>query len=261
MELNYWGSTTAKSAQLRRGGGRVDASSSSATGAEITLRPKQLVLATGMSGKPNVPEIPGHGRLPGRPAPLLRSTPGPDAYAGKRCVVIGSNNSAHDICAALWEAGADVTMVQRSSTHIVRSDTLMDIGARRALLRGGGRDRRDDGEGRPDLRLAAVPDHARVPDPALRRRCASSDARLLRPPRGGRLPARLGRGRLRPVHEVPAPRLGLLHRRRRLRARRRRRDQARERAGRPPHRGRGRAEPTAPSCRPTSSSTRPATAR
>jgi hypothetical protein len=47
---------------------------------------------------------------------------------GKRAVVIGSNNSAHDICAALWEAGADVTMVQRSSTHVVRSDTLMDLG-------------------------------------------------------------------------------------------------------------------------------------
>ena len=43
-------------------------------------------------------------------------------------MVIGSNNSAHDICAALWEADAYVTMVQRSSTHIVRSDTLMDIG-------------------------------------------------------------------------------------------------------------------------------------
>jgi len=28
----------------------------------------------------------------------------------------------------LWEGGADVTMVQRSSTHIVKSDTLMDIG-------------------------------------------------------------------------------------------------------------------------------------
>ena len=42
--------------------------------------------------------------------------------------MIGSNNSAHDICAALWEHGADVTMVQRTSTHIVRSDTLMDIG-------------------------------------------------------------------------------------------------------------------------------------
>jgi putative flavoprotein involved in K+ transport len=54
--------------------------------------------------------------------------PGPDAYQGKRCVVIGSNNSAFDICGALWENGADVTMVQRSSTHIVRSATLMDIG-------------------------------------------------------------------------------------------------------------------------------------
>ncbi len=43
-------------------------------------------------------------------------------------MVIGSNNSAHDICAALWENDVDVTMVQRSSTHIVRSDTLMDIG-------------------------------------------------------------------------------------------------------------------------------------
>ena len=41
--------------------------------------------------------------------------------------MIGSNNSAHDICAALWEGGADVTMVQRSSTHVARSDSLMEI--------------------------------------------------------------------------------------------------------------------------------------
>ncbi|WP_164142145.1 NAD(P)-binding domain-containing protein, partial [Serratia marcescens] len=54
--------------------------------------------------------------------------PGPEAYAGKKVVVIGANNSAHDICAALWEGGADVTMVQRSSTHIVKSDSLMELG-------------------------------------------------------------------------------------------------------------------------------------
>ncbi|MET3350463.1 UNVERIFIED_ORG: cation diffusion facilitator CzcD-associated flavoprotein CzcO [Arthrobacter sp. UYEF1] len=41
--------------------------------------------------------------------------------------MIGSNNSAHDICADLWEHGADVTMVQRSSTHIARSESLMDL--------------------------------------------------------------------------------------------------------------------------------------
>ena len=84
-------------------------------------------MATGMSGKPNVPEIPGM-EVFGGDQHHSSEHPGPDAYEGKRCVVIGSNNSAHDICAALWEAGADVTMVQRSSTHIVRSETLMDLG-------------------------------------------------------------------------------------------------------------------------------------
>jgi putative flavoprotein involved in K+ transport len=41
--------------------------------------------------------------------------------------VLGSNNSAHDICAALWEQDADVTMIQRSSTHVARSQLLMEL--------------------------------------------------------------------------------------------------------------------------------------
>jgi len=126
MELNYWSSTTAKSARYDEEAGEwvvvVERD-----GADVTLRPKQLVMATGMSGKPSVPEIAGMDRFKGEQHHSSQH-PGPDAYKGKKAVVIGSNNSAHDICAALWEAGADVTMVQRSSTNIVRSDTLMDIG-------------------------------------------------------------------------------------------------------------------------------------
>jgi putative flavoprotein involved in K+ transport len=126
MELNYWSSTTAKSARYDEEAGEwlvvVERD-----GADITLRPKQLVMATGMSGKPNVPEIPGMDVFKGDQHHSSQHL-GPDAYRGRKAVVIGSNNSAHDICAALWEVGADVTMVQRSSTHIVRSDTLMDIG-------------------------------------------------------------------------------------------------------------------------------------
>ncbi|WP_407811351.1 NAD(P)-binding domain-containing protein, partial [Staphylococcus aureus] len=91
---------------------------------EVVLKPKQLVLATGMSGKANVPKFPGQDIFKGEQQHSSQH-PGPDAYAGKKVVVIGSNNSAHDICAALWEAGADVTMLQRSSTHIVKSDSLM----------------------------------------------------------------------------------------------------------------------------------------
>ena len=90
------------------------------------LRPRQLVLATGMSGVPNVPEIPGADTFQGEHHHSSQFR-GVDDYRGKKCVVLGSNNSAHDICAALWEQGADVTMIQRSSTHVARSDTLMEL--------------------------------------------------------------------------------------------------------------------------------------
>jgi putative flavoprotein involved in K+ transport len=95
-------------------------------GSEVTLRPKHLVMATGMSGRPHVPHFPGMEDFRGDQHHSSRH-PGPDRYRGQRAIVIGSNNSAHDICAALWEQAADVTMVQRSSTHVVKSDTLMDI--------------------------------------------------------------------------------------------------------------------------------------
>ena len=55
--------------------------------------------------------------------------PGPDAYAGQEVPWSSAATTRRfDICGALWENDADVTMVQRSSTHIVTSDSLMDIG-------------------------------------------------------------------------------------------------------------------------------------
>lgn len=123
MELNFWGSTEAKRASY-------DDTTQTWTvvvdkdGEEVTLQPKQLVLATGMSAKPNVPSFPGQDRFQGIQQHSSEH-PGPDGMEGKQVVVIGSNNSSHDICAALAEHGVDVTMVQRSSTHISRSESLM----------------------------------------------------------------------------------------------------------------------------------------
>jgi len=125
MELNFWGSTTCKRASYDEAAGTWTVVVERA-GREITLRPRQLVLATGMSGKPTIPRIEGMDIFRGDQH-HSSAHPGPDAYRGKQAVVIGSNNSAHDICAALWETGADVTMVQRSSTHIVKSDSLMEL--------------------------------------------------------------------------------------------------------------------------------------
>jgi putative flavoprotein involved in K+ transport len=126
MELNYWTETTCQSAKydakkkewvvkVKRGG------------KTITLKPRQLVLATGMSAVANVPKFKGAAKFKGDQHHSSKH-PGPDKYKGKKAVIIGSNNSAHDIAAALWEKGADVTMVQRSSTNIIKSSTLMDIG-------------------------------------------------------------------------------------------------------------------------------------
>ncbi len=125
MELNYWGSTTATKAVFNEATQEWEVSVNRA-GRDIVLRPKQLVFALGVSGYPNTPKIPGAESFQGDQHHSSRH-PGPEAYAGKQCVVLGSNNSAHDICAALWEQGADVTMVQRSSTHIAPSDSLMEL--------------------------------------------------------------------------------------------------------------------------------------
>ena len=126
MELNFWGSSPCESARwddvAKEWVVRVNRA-----GQPVTLRPKQLVLATGMAGVPEKPVFPGEETFRGELHHSSRH-PGGEPYRGKKCVVIGSNNSAHDICADLWENGADVTMIQRSSTLVVKSDTLMRYG-------------------------------------------------------------------------------------------------------------------------------------
>ncbi len=125
MELNYWGSTVAKKASYDEAKGEWNVLVER-DGKKITLRPRELVFALGVSGYPSVPNIPGAETFLGEQHHSSQH-PGPEAFQGKKCVVLGSNNSAHDICAALWEHGAEVTMVQRSSTHIAPSDSLMEL--------------------------------------------------------------------------------------------------------------------------------------
>ena len=125
MELNYWTKAACKSARYDEAS-REWSIVVDRDGKEVVLRPRQLVLATGMSGVPRMPEVPG---MDGFQGDVWHSSrhPGAEGYANKKAVVIGSNNSSHDICADLWETGADVTMVQRSSTHVARSETLMEV--------------------------------------------------------------------------------------------------------------------------------------
>ena len=126
MELDIWNGTTCRRAAFDGARQRWTVEVDRA-GEFVTLQPKHLVLATGMAGMPQMPSFPGMERFRGEQHHSSKH-PGGGAYAGKRVVVVGSNNSAHDICADLVEHGADVTMLQRSSTLVVRTDTMLRRG-------------------------------------------------------------------------------------------------------------------------------------
>ena len=89
-----------------------------ADGSKREMRPRHVVLATGASGIPNIPDIPTLRNFSG---PILHSSQYKDAEAWKQknVLVVGSGNSGHDIAQDLYSNGAKVTLVQRSSTLIV----------------------------------------------------------------------------------------------------------------------------------------------
>ncbi len=126
MELPYWGGTECERAQYDDAAGRWEVLVRR-DGQTLTLRPAHLVLATGMSGVPVLPDIPGMESFSGIQHHSSHHQGG-EGFAGRNCVVIGANNSAHDIAADLWEHDARVTMVQRSSTLVARATTLRAMG-------------------------------------------------------------------------------------------------------------------------------------
>jgi len=124
MELNIWGGAEAKHASYDYDNQKwtvvIERS-----GEEITLEPNHLVFATGLSGsRPNVPDIPGQDMFAGIQQHSAEHH-GPEGMEGKNVVVIGASTSAHDICAALAKNGIDVTMVQRSPSYVVKSESFM----------------------------------------------------------------------------------------------------------------------------------------
>ena len=121
--LQVWGSSPLRGArfdkQLERWHLDVERN-----GQKRVLQPKHLVIAMGVSGYPELPDIAGKEDFIGE-VHHSSEHPGGEAYRGKRCVVVGSNNSAHDIAAGLWEAeAAEVTMLQRSSTLVAPMPAL-----------------------------------------------------------------------------------------------------------------------------------------
>jgi len=118
MELNYWTGTEFESGNYDEQEERWTVALRRADGSKRTMHPRHVVLATGVSGIPSVPDIPSLKNFGGT---ILHSSQYNDGeeWQGKKALVIGTGNSGHDIAQDLHSSGADVTMVQRSSTLVV----------------------------------------------------------------------------------------------------------------------------------------------
>jgi len=117
MELNFWTATSFEGGDYDAAKGNWSVVLRRGDGTRRTMRPRHVVMATGVSGIANIPDIPTLKNFTGT---VLHSSQYHDgeAWAGKRAIVIGTGNSGHDIAQDLYSSGANVTLVQRSPTLI-----------------------------------------------------------------------------------------------------------------------------------------------
>ena len=121
MELNYWTGTEFEGGRYDDKEARWAVSVRRADGSRKTMHPRHVVLATGVSGIPNVPDIPALKGFPGKVIHSGQYVDGED-WRGRRAIVVGTGNSGHDIAQDLYSAGAQVTLVQRSPTLVIQCD-------------------------------------------------------------------------------------------------------------------------------------------
>ncbi|GJJ06880.1 hypothetical protein Clacol_001076 [Clathrus columnatus] len=119
MDLNVWTSTTVT--HIERDDARDEwvVQVIKADGTPRTFRPKYVVAGVGL-GDPYTPDFAGMDKFGGKLMHAYEYS-NPEEHIGKKVVVIGSATAAHDVCQDHYEQGIDVTMVQRSSTCVIRS--------------------------------------------------------------------------------------------------------------------------------------------
>ncbi len=118
MELNFWTGTELVAGSYDESAQRWNVTLRHADVTTRTMHPRHVVMAPGVSCLPIRPAIPTLDRFSGKVVHSSEYEDG-EAWRGKRAIVIGSGNSAHDIAQDLHASGAQVTMVQRSPTLIV----------------------------------------------------------------------------------------------------------------------------------------------
>lgn len=118
MELNCWTDTALVGGDHDAASGTWTLELRSGDGGQRTVRPRHVIFATGVSAIPVIPDLPGLKTFRGTVMHSGHYTDG-KGWKGKRALVVGTGNSAHDVAQDLHASGADVTMIQRSPSYIV----------------------------------------------------------------------------------------------------------------------------------------------
>jgi cation diffusion facilitator CzcD-associated flavoprotein CzcO len=126
MELNIWTGTELKHGTFDDTTGRWEVSLRRNDGSERTLRPRHLIFATGVSAIPIRPDARGLDDFAGTVMHSGQYSTG-HAWKGRKVLVMGTGNSGHDVAHDLHASGADVTMIQRSTTLIVSLEQAQKV--------------------------------------------------------------------------------------------------------------------------------------
>ena len=126
MELNIWTGTELKQGTFDETTGRWEVSLRRQDGSERTLRPRHLIFATGVSAIPVRPNAPGLDDFAGTVMHSGQYSTG-HAWKGRKVLVMGTGNSGHDVAHDLHASGAEVTMIQRSTTLIVSLEQAQKV--------------------------------------------------------------------------------------------------------------------------------------
>ncbi|MEP9356516.1 MAG: monooxygenase [Azorhizobium sp. 32-67-21] len=118
LDINFWTRTQFEGATYDEAAAHWSARLRLDDGSQRVMRPRHIIMATSVSGTPNIPKIPTLENFSGAVVHSSAFRNGAE-YKDRNVFVFGTGTSAHDITQDLHGHGAYVTMVQRSPTEVI----------------------------------------------------------------------------------------------------------------------------------------------
>ena len=126
MELNFWTETEFAGGTYDDTEQRWNAELRQPDGPVRTIHPRHIVLATSVSGIPNLPEVSTLDRFTGE---IMHSSAytGATGREGSNVLIVGTGTSAHDIAQDLHSNGAHPTLIQRGTTSVLNVEPAAQL--------------------------------------------------------------------------------------------------------------------------------------